>query len=271
MNRTATLENAARPWLRLAYRARVVLCCTAIALSLGFPCFADRFFVDCEKGDDGAIGTVEKAAWRSLDRVNSASCGPGDEILLRRGTRCAGTFQPDGSGVSGAPLTLGAYDTGPPPIIDAGSNEAAIKLVNQEYWHIRNIETTGGSPFGIHVTGDIDGTLNHFRIIDTVVHDVAGLRVQVVDVSPEGMVPDVAYLRNVMYDWNLTAVDLFVDTDRQAASLFGVDQLPTTFLISPDSLVINRWEGFTPAHELASALEAVLKTPEGTARGRTFR
>lgn len=133
-----------------------------------------EFYLDCAGGDDTARGDHPEAAWRSLERVNLATFLPGDSILLRRGTTCSGALQPLGSGSEGRPIVMGAYGTGPRPIIDAGEREAAIKLFNQHHWHILSLETTGGNPFGIYVTGDVAGGLRHFRIIDVLVHDVGG-------------------------------------------------------------------------------------------------
>jgi hypothetical protein len=51
----------------------------------------------------------------------------------------------------------------------------AIKLENQQYWIINNIETVGGSPFGICVLNSVaNSDLNFIRITNCAVHDVAG-------------------------------------------------------------------------------------------------
>jgi hypothetical protein len=80
---------------------------------------------------------------------------------------------PKGSGQEGRPIRIGAYGMGALPIIDGSGNEAALKLFNQEYWHIENLETTGGDPYGVFVSGD-QGILRHYRLKNLVVHDVTG-------------------------------------------------------------------------------------------------
>jgi hypothetical protein len=80
---------------------------------------------------------------------------------------------PQGSGSPDKAISIGAYGTGPLPVIRGGANSAAIKLFNQQYWHIQDIEAVGGSPYGIFV-GGTQGELHHFRIKDVVVHDVSG-------------------------------------------------------------------------------------------------
>jgi hypothetical protein len=139
----------------------------------GAPLCATDYYVDCSPGSDQYSGLSAGQPWRSLDKVNSTTFAPGDSILLRRGGRCAGMLWPKGSGEENRPIRIGAYGTGALPIIDGSGHEATLKLFNQEYWHIENIETTGGDPYGIFVSGD-RGTLRHFRLTNLVAHDVTG-------------------------------------------------------------------------------------------------
>ena len=137
------------------------------------------YYIDCAKGDDANPGTSASRAWRTLEKVNNTTFSPGDGIFFRRGTTCPGALQPQGSGEDGQPITIGAYGRGLRPIIDGGGNEAAFLLFNQQYWHIQDIELTGGTVFGIHITGDeTGGTLNHFRLTNLVIHDVYGVEVE---------------------------------------------------------------------------------------------
>jgi hypothetical protein len=135
--------------------------------------WAANYYVDCSAGTDANTGTLQVQAWRSVEAVNRATFHPGDSILLKRGTVCEGMLAPKGSGAPNQPISIAAYGTGPLPIISGGSNEAAIKLYDQQYWHIQNVEAVGGSPYGIFIGGS-HGELRHFRIRDVVVHDVPG-------------------------------------------------------------------------------------------------
>jgi len=132
------------------------------------------YYVDCLNGNDANNGTSTSTPWRTLGKVNGITFGAGDKILFKRGVTCSGMLNPKGSGTSStAYITLDAYSTGTRPIISGGANPAAIKLYNQQYWRIQNIETTGGNPFGIWIGGNT-GTLNHFRITGVSAHDVGG-------------------------------------------------------------------------------------------------
>jgi len=134
---------------------------------------AAEHHVDCRDGDDDHTGRSPAAAWLSLGKVGATTFSPGDAILLKRGTRCTGTLWPKGSGEPGRPIRIGAYGEGPLPIVDAAGAEAAVRLFNQQHWHIEHLEAVGGSPYGIHVSGN-EGVLRHLRIRNVVVHGVTG-------------------------------------------------------------------------------------------------
>jgi len=157
----------------------VVLPLTLLVAALGFqavtPAFATNtsYYVDCSAASNGT-GT-QASPWNNLATVNATTFGAGDSILFKRTATCAGQLWPLGSGTStSAYITIGDYSTGALPIINGGSNQSAIKLYNQQYWHIQNIETTGGNTYGIYIAGDVSAVLTHFRVTNVVVHDVSG-------------------------------------------------------------------------------------------------
>ena len=152
---------------------RTTVSTVILGLLVALPAFAADYHVDCRAGDDGRDGLSPATAWRSLAKVSATTFRPGDSILLQRGTRCAGTLWPKGSGEPATPIRLAAYGEGPLPIVDAAGAEAAVKLFDQQHWHVETIEATGGSPYGIFISGS-HGTLRHFRVRNVVVHDVGG-------------------------------------------------------------------------------------------------
>ncbi|MEZ0075887.1 hypothetical protein [Planotetraspora sp. GP83] len=77
--------------------------------------------VDCSADADGN-GTLS-SPYNNLAAINAVVLHPGDQVLFKRGTRCAGGFRPQGSGVAGSPIVADA-----------------IGLHNQQYWELRNIE-----------------------------------------------------------------------------------------------------------------------------------
>jgi len=156
------------------------------------------YYVDCEKGDDSSTGTSSSNAWRSVNKVNQTIFQPGDGIFFKRGTACQGSLTPQGSGSEGHPIIMGAYGRGELPIIDGGDNPEVVKLVGQEFWEIQNIETTGGTKFGVLISGQ-EGVeeLHHIRLTNLVVHDVWGE--PFTDKSP-GLVVVLSIFKDVIVD-----------------------------------------------------------------------
>ncbi|MGD0480393.1 MAG: right-handed parallel beta-helix repeat-containing protein [Terracidiphilus sp.] len=130
-------------------------------------------YLDCKDGSDAADSLTPQTAWRTVAKANSYIYQPGDALLLRRDARCDGMLWPKGSGTEQAPIHLGAYGQGALPIIVGGSESAGLRLSDQQYWEIENLEVVGGSPYGIHIGGSAPA-MRHFRITNVVVHDVPG-------------------------------------------------------------------------------------------------
>ncbi|MFF3445462.1 carboxypeptidase regulatory-like domain-containing protein [Streptosporangium sp. NPDC002721] len=163
------------------------------------------FYVDATGGNDTASGLSETSAWKNLSKVNSTTFQPGDRILLRAGRTWSGQLWPRGSGQSGAPITVDRYGEGAKPRINgAGQVNDTVRLFNQEYWTIRNLEVTNQVPAtgtpganlrdlrGVHVSGDNSQTLDGFVIDAVDVHDVTG-QVNWISGSVEDNAPGVRF------------------------------------------------------------------------------
>lgn len=137
----------------------------------------EKYYVDCSGSVDG--NGSKKKPWNTLASVNRFTFKPGDAILLKRGTKAVGELWPKGSGNENAQITIDTYGKGANPIIDAQGveNSAGIRLSNQEYWTIQNIEVTNNAAtlakrWGIYVFSD-DGQVKHrIRIKNNIIHDV---------------------------------------------------------------------------------------------------
>lgn len=138
---------------------------------------AINYYVDCSACINGN-GSLQNP-WNIITSVNSITFNPGDSILFRRGTKASGELWPKGSGNENAQIYIDAYGSGSKPIIDARGveNSAAIRLSNQEYWTIQNLEVinnaaTLGARWGIYVYAN-DGQVKHrIHIKNNTVHDV---------------------------------------------------------------------------------------------------
>ncbi|MDX2914611.1 right-handed parallel beta-helix repeat-containing protein [Streptomyces griseiscabiei] len=146
------------------------------------------YYVDAANGNDSAAGSTTATAWRTLAKVDATKFGPGDRILLHAGQKWTGQLWPKGSGTDGLPITIDAYGSGAKPQIDgAGQVADAVRLHNQQYWDIKNLQVTnvrplaGGQPGtnlrdlrGIGISGDTGGQLNHLHVDGVDVRDVTG-------------------------------------------------------------------------------------------------
>lgn len=139
------------------------------------------YFVDCQGGDDNASGAARGDAWKSLAKASGHAYGPGDRLLLKRGTSCTGVLAPKGAGAAGAPVKIDAYGTGAKPHIDGAGARAAVLLVNTEQWEIRNLDiSNSGAPTtterraGVLVQLTDYGVARHFVVSGVDVHDVNG-------------------------------------------------------------------------------------------------
>jgi hypothetical protein len=83
-------------------------------------------------------------------------------------------------------------------------------------------------------------------------HARFGLRVIVVDAAELAGAdrPSRNELVNYTYDWNLDPAIAVLGDDGTRARRFAVESAPTTFLIGPDGIVDQRWDGFVPAARL---------------------
>lgn len=138
-------------------------------------------------GNDTNAGTSSEAPWRTLGKVNSTSFQPGDTIRFHAGDSWVGQLWPKGSGADGAPIVIDRYGDGAKPkLVGQGAVGEVVRLFNQEYWEIRNLDVSNAKPAtgtpganlgdfrGIGVHGDNGRTLRHFVVDSVDVHDVTG-------------------------------------------------------------------------------------------------
>jgi hypothetical protein len=85
------------------------------------------YFVDCSNGRDGANGTSQSTAWKTLGRANRAKLRPGDTLRLKRGCTFAGPLVAGWAGTAAAPITINAYGNGALPVIQ-NAKQANIEI-----------------------------------------------------------------------------------------------------------------------------------------------
>ncbi len=130
------------------------------------------YYIDCSAAANGDGSLAHP--WNTLAVAEAHPFSPGDRIALARGTTCHGILAPQGSGLAGRFIRLTAYGKGPRPRIVAPANaRQALLLSNQEYWQIDSLDVSGGSTYGVFVTGD-RGPLHRIYLKNLYVHDVSG-------------------------------------------------------------------------------------------------
>src|SRR5258708_7160878 len=85
-----------------------------------------------------------------------------------------------------------------------------------------------------------------------------GLTVWIVDAARlvTGKQPSLDDLINFTYDWQLDAIPVLIDDHANTAAAYGVSSIPSTFLIGPDGVIRQRWDGQATASQLSLSEEA---------------
>src|SRR5690606_6143972 len=133
-------------------------------------------------GDDANDGETPETAWKSLDKVNAQTFGPGASILFKSGESWEGQLFPKGSGSENAPIVVDRYGDGDLPAIHGKGIPSTVLLFNSQYWEINNLEITnfeeleeGQTPRakrGVHIAARDVGEVRHIHLKNLVVHDV---------------------------------------------------------------------------------------------------
>ena len=131
-------------------------------------------YVDCSAPTSGDGSRL--APWNDLATANAAPLGPGDRLLLRRGTVCAGPLAPIAEGSEQQPVRIGAYGSGARPRVDATSEDAVL-LRNTSFTIVRDLEVTNAGPEarrrGVHILAD-GQLVRGLTVRDLYIHDVDG-------------------------------------------------------------------------------------------------
>lgn len=162
---------------RFAAGMAVVLALLAGAAS---PATAATYYLDSKGGSDSNDGLSEATPWKSLTKANTTTFTPGSKLLLKAGSSWTGQLFPKGAGTKGNPNVIGMYGTGAKPLIAANGAYSGVRLLNQPYWEIADLEITNrttnwGDYHGIAIEGKDFGTIEHVYIRDCFIHDVHGV------------------------------------------------------------------------------------------------
>jgi hypothetical protein len=144
------------------------------------PVRAADYHVDSQTGDDLRNGLTPATAWRTLNKVNTATYEPGDSVMFCRGSQWAGQLVVTAQGKEGRRILFRAYGRGSRPRIDTeGAFEDAVVLRNSQYVEVRDLELTNRGKDdqprrGAHVVADNCGTLTDIVLSGLFIHAIKG-------------------------------------------------------------------------------------------------
>lgn len=168
------------------------------------------YYIDSLYGDDNNPGTSEKEPLKSLARIEELKLGPGDQVLLKRGS----VFEDESlvitaSGTKGNPIVFTSYGTGPLPRIDTNGHKkwyldygcsldakthvskgyisSSVLLYDAQFVTVENIEVTNKevdgldvlaphrmNRTGVAIVAKDGGTLHDITIRSMYVHHIHG-------------------------------------------------------------------------------------------------
>lgn len=135
------------------YRSIIIALCSACLLVIlalvGWNTVANAagttYYINNSAGSgcsNASSGTSASAPWCDFTPVNNRTFGPGDKILLARGTTYNQQMTINGSGSATAWAEIGAYGEGArPQIIRNGvAADRGIRMNNPSYWKVSDLE-----------------------------------------------------------------------------------------------------------------------------------
>lgn len=89
-----------------------------------------------------------------------------------------------------------------------------------------------------------------------------GVQVLLVDATAlvQGKQPDQSELLNFVHNWDMETVPMLMESEA-VAQAYGVSEVPSTFVITPDGWVTQRWEGVTTVGDLALTVQSLAGWP----------
>ncbi len=102
---------------------------------------AATFYVDSVRGDNARAGTSPETAWRDFTPANGRTLGPGERLLLRRGSVINQELQIGARGTAQAWAEIGTYGEGPRPVIrrNGDIDDRCALVKSPDYLRIRGL------------------------------------------------------------------------------------------------------------------------------------
>jgi len=136
---------------------------------------AISYYVDAISGNNKNAGTSPTAAWRDFTNINGRTLGPGEKLLIRRGSVINQELVLSAAGVAANWAEIGAYGEGPRPVIRRNWDIAdrCVLVRNPDFLRIRSLVVCyAGKGLVVTYTG---GGHQGLLIEDCIAHHIEGL------------------------------------------------------------------------------------------------
>ncbi|MDZ7616546.1 MAG: right-handed parallel beta-helix repeat-containing protein, partial [Patescibacteria group bacterium] len=102
---------------------------------------AATYYIDGIAGDNTHAGTSPDAAWKDFANINGRALGPGERLLLRRGSVFRQELQVSARGTEDNWAEIGTYGDGPRPIIRRNwdIDDRCVLVQNPDFLRIRGL------------------------------------------------------------------------------------------------------------------------------------
>ncbi len=136
---------------------------------------AATYYVDGLGGDNARAGTSPETAWRDFTPVNGRTLGPGERLLIRRGSVINQEMSLSAHGAPQAWAEIGAYGEGARPIIrrNRDIDDRCVLIKNPDYLCIRGLTVCyAGKGLIVHYA---ESGHRGLLIEDCIAHHIEGL------------------------------------------------------------------------------------------------
>lgn len=168
--------------IRVTELQPIIPCSILIAVLFPASLYAANRYIDSKNGNDTFSGLSPDSAWCTLEKTNSITFQPGDSVFFRTGCSWSGQLSPPGSGAKGKPIVIDKYGTDSLPLINGNglTGEGVVRLNNQSFWEINNLEITNnaaqqGDRRGVEILASNYGLVEHIYLKGLHIHHIMGL------------------------------------------------------------------------------------------------
>lgn len=142
-------------------------------------CLARDYFFD---GSQSHVGNGSpQTPFNTLSAIEGLNIAPGDNILLKRGSKFTGPLVLGKSGADGFPITIGAYgnELAPKPEVGAGDQLNAVLLKGTSNVVVQDLNITNPGDNttprrGVYVYALDSGEVKNIVLQNLYIHDVRG-------------------------------------------------------------------------------------------------